>query len=79
MYFLRALTYFHLVMQFGDVPVVTKELKTKEEIQEHTARDPKSKVYELIIVIYKSCERPLPDNQSGDGVGRASKLPRMVC
>lgn len=74
MYFLRALTYFHLVMQFGDVPVVTKELKTKEEIQEHTARDPKSEVYDLIISdLTKVTESPLPDNQTGEGIGRASK------
>lgn len=74
MYFLRALTYYHLVMQFGDVPLVTKELKTKEEIQEHTARDPKSKVYDLIIDdLTKVTESPLPDNQTGDGIGRASK------
>ena len=74
MYFLRALTYFHLVMQFGDVPVVTKELKTKEEIQAHTARDPKSKVYDLIINdLIKVTESPLPDNQISNGLGRASK------
>ena len=74
MYFLRALTYFHLVMQFGDVPVVTTELKTKEEIQEHTARDPKSLVYNQIIDdLTKVTESPLPDNQTGDGIGRVSK------
>lgn len=74
MYFLRALTYFHLVMQFGDVPVVTKELKTKEEIQEHTARDPKEDVYSLIFSdLNNVIDSPLPDNQTNDGIGRASK------
>ncbi|MDR0744911.1 MAG: RagB/SusD family nutrient uptake outer membrane protein [Mediterranea sp.] len=46
--FLRALTYFHLVMQWGDVPVVTTELKTKEDIRAHTRRDPKGDVYHFI-------------------------------
>ena len=75
MQFLRALSYFHLVVQFGDVPVVTKELKTVEEIRAHTKRDPKSEAYNLIeedltAVINSS----LPDLQTGNGVGRACKV-----
>jgi hypothetical protein len=75
MRFLRALSYFNLVVQFGDVPIVTRELKTKEEIREHTRRSPKSEVYELIesdltAVIAGS----LPDLQTGTGIGRASKV-----
>ena len=74
MYFLRGLTYFHLVMQFGDVPIVTKELKTKDEIQKYTARQPKSEVYNLIISdLTQVINSELPDIQTGNGVGRASK------
>ena len=74
MYFLRGLTYFHLVLQSGDVPIVTKELKTKDEIQKHTARQPKSEVYALIISdLTQVIHSELPDIQTGNGVGRASK------
>lgn len=74
MYFLRALTYYHLVMQFGDVPIVTKELTTKDEIQSFTYRRPKSDVYTLIIEdLNKVVESKLPDNQTGSGIGRVSK------
>jgi hypothetical protein len=74
MRFLRALAYFNLVLQWGDVPIVTTELKTLDEIREHTKRDPKSEVYNLIksdlmAVINSS----LPDLQTGAGIGRASR------
>lgn len=74
MHFLRALTYAHLVFQFGDIPIVTKPLRTKNEIWDHTKRDPKAQVYNLIVsdltVVQQS---ELPDIQTGNGVGRASK------
>lgn len=74
MYFLRALSYFHLVVQWGDVPIVTKELKTKDEIWAHTKRDPKSEVYNLIENDLKATiESGLPDLQPVSGTGRASK------
>ena len=61
-------------MQFGDVPIVTKELKTKDEIQKYTARQPKSEVYNLIISdLTQVINSELPDIQTGNGVGRASK------
>jgi hypothetical protein len=74
MHFLRALAYFNLVVQWGDVPLVTTELKTLDEIKSHTKRDPKSEVYSLIksdltTVINSS----LPNLQTGAGIGRASK------
>lgn len=74
MHFLRALSYFHLVVQWGDVPIVTKELKTKDEIWAHTKRDPKSEVYALIENDLKiAVESQLPDIQLSSGTGRASK------
>jgi hypothetical protein len=74
MFFLRALAYFNLVVQWGDVPIVTTELKTLDEIWAHTKRDPKGEVYNLIksdlsAVISSS----LPNLQTGAGIGRASK------
>ena len=74
MRFLRALSYFHLVTQWGDVPIVTKELKTKDEIWEYTKREPKSRVYDLISEDLKfATESRLPDIQSARNTGRASK------
>lgn len=74
MYFLRALSYYHLVVQWGDVPIVTKELKTKDEIWEHTKRDPKADVYSLIESDLKATtESSLPDIQPTSGTGRPSK------
>lgn len=74
MHFLRGLTYAHLVFQFGDVPIVTKPLRTKAEIWAHTKRDPKAEVYNLIVsdleVVLQS---QLPDIQTGNSTGRASK------
>lgn len=74
MLFLRTLAYFNLVVQWGDAPIVTTELKTLDEIRNHTKRDPKSEVYNLIkndltVVIGSS----LPNLQTGESIGRASK------
>jgi hypothetical protein len=74
MKFLRALTYFYLVQDFGEVPVVTKELKTKQEIEEHLFRSPKNEIYNLITSDLKTViESLLPDIQAGENIGRASK------
>lgn len=74
MHFLRGLTYAHLVFQFGDVPIVTKPLRTKNEIWEHTKRDPKGEVYKLIVSdLEVALQSELPDIQTGNGTGRASK------
>ncbi|MDR2953469.1 MAG: RagB/SusD family nutrient uptake outer membrane protein, partial [Prevotella sp.] len=74
MHFLRGLTYAHLVFQFGDVPIVTIPLRTKGEIWAHTKRDPKAQVYDLIISdLQITVNSKLPDLQTGNGVGRASR------
>lgn len=74
MFFLRGLAYFNLVVQWGDVPVVTTELKTLNEIREHTKRDPKSEVYNLIKSDFTAViGSSLPNLQTGAGIGRASK------
>lgn len=74
MHFLRGLTYAHLVFQFGAVPIVTKPLRTKDEIWDHSRRDPKEDVYNLIVSdLQVVLQSDLPDVQTGNGVGRASK------
>lgn len=47
--FLRALTYFHLVTEWGDVPLILTELKTKDEVHANNYRRPKSEVYKAIF------------------------------
>ncbi len=47
--FLRALTYFYLVTEWGDVPLILNELTTKEEVNAANHRTPKQQVYEAIF------------------------------
>lgn len=73
--FLRALMYFHLVRLWGDVPLVTKQLTTADDVTAGTFREKQAAVYAQIVadlsdVITKS---PLPNLQTGANVGRVSK------
>jgi hypothetical protein len=47
--FVRALTYFHLVTEWGDVPLVLKKLETTDEVSAANYRRPKSEVYQAIF------------------------------
>ena len=47
--FIRALTYFHLVTEWGDVPLVLKRLETKDEVEANNYRRPKKEVYKAIF------------------------------
>jgi hypothetical protein len=72
--FLRALMYFHLVRQWGAVPLVTKQLKTSEEVTAYTYRVADSTVYAQIISDLKDVlASPLPNFQTSGNIGRASK------
>lgn len=72
--FLRALMYFHLVRQWGAVPLVTKQLTTSDEVTAYTYRVADTAVYAQIITDLKDVlESPLPNFQTGDKIGRASK------
>lgn len=73
--FLRALMYFHLVRLWGDVPLVTKQLTTADDVTANTFREKQATVYAQIVadltdVITNS---PLPNLQSGANIGRVSK------
>jgi len=73
--FLRALMYFHLVRLWGDVPLVTKQLTTADDVAANTTRVPQATVYAQIVadltdVITNS---PLPNLQTGANIGRVSK------
>ena len=72
--FIRALIYFHLVRTWGDVPLVTKQLTTLEEVTANTFREKKEKVYEQIVADLKDAlNNPLPNQQTGANKGRVSK------
>ncbi|SFW81674.1 RagB/SusD family nutrient uptake outer membrane protein [Chitinophaga sancti] len=72
--FLRALIYFHLVRQWGAVPLVTTQLTTSDEVTAYTYRVADTVVYAQIITDLKDVlASGLPDFQTGDKIGRASK------
>ena len=72
--FIRALIYFHLVRKWGDVPLVTKQLVTLEEVKANTFREKKEKVYEQILADLKDVvNSALPNQQTGANKGRVSK------
>lgn len=72
--FLRALTYFHLVTEWGDVPLILTELKTKDEVQANNYRRPKSEVYKAVFAdLDYVLGSPLADMQPASECGRASK------
>lgn len=72
--FLRALIYFHLVRKWGDVPLVTKQLSTTEEVTAATYRVKDSIVYGQIVADLKDVvASPLPNFQTGSSQGRVSK------
>ncbi len=72
--FIRALIYFHLVRTWGDVPLVTKQLVTLEEVAEYTFREKKEKVYEQIVADLRDVvNSSLPNQQTGANKGRVSK------
>lgn len=72
--FIRAMIYFHLVRKWGDVPLVTKQLTTLEEVKTYTFREKKEKVYEQIVADLKDVvNSELPNQQTGANKGRVSK------
>lgn len=72
--FLRALMYFQLVRKWGAVPVVTKQLKTTDEITANTYRQPEADVYAQIVADLKDgLTSTLPNLQTGSNAGHVSK------
>jgi hypothetical protein len=72
--FLRAVAYFHMVRMWGDVPLVTKQLITPEDVAANTFREKQATIYALIVADLKDAlNSNLPNLQTGAGIGRASK------
>lgn len=71
--FLRALYYFHLVKNFGDVPLVTTKVESMEEAFALNKRTSKELIYELIESDLNFATGNLPLNYTGNDVGRITK------
>ena len=72
--FIRALAYFRLVREFGDVPLVTKPL-TSDELAASTFREKKETVYAQIVAdLTDVVNSLLPDSQPLAQKGRVSKV-----
>lgn len=72
--FIRALMYFQLVRKWSDVPLVTNQLNSTNDIITNTFREKKEKVYEQIITDLKEAvASDLPNQQPLTGKGRVSK------
>jgi len=70
---IRALIYFHLVREWGDVPLVTTQLTTTAQITASTARTPQATVYNQIVADLKDAlNSPLPTTQATGTIGRLS-------
>ncbi len=72
--FLRALSYFWLVTEWGDVPLVLKVLESADDVRANNYRRPKSDVYAAIDDDLKYVtESPLAEVQPASACGKASK------
>jgi hypothetical protein len=70
---IRALIYFHLVREWGDVPLVTTQLTTTDQVSAATARVPQLTVYNQIVADLKDAvNSPLPTTQATGTIGRLS-------
>lgn len=72
--FLRALAYYWLVTEWGDVPLVLKELESTEEVRANNYRRPKAEIYQAIFDDLKYVtESPLSDVQPASACGKVGK------
>jgi len=77
--FVRALCYFHLVADWGAVPLVLKKLETLDEVNASNVRTDKDLVYQAIFDDCKFVvESKLADLQSAANCGKASKVAAMA-
>lgn len=71
--FIRALMYFNLVREFGDVPLVTERLTSEAQAAALTARVPRETVYGQIVADLKEVTASnLPVSQPAASKGRVS-------
>jgi len=71
--FLRALVYFELVRNFGDVPLVTATPVSFDAESVQVPRDPAAEIYTQIIADLQFASQNLPVSREGNNIGRATK------
>lgn len=72
--FVRALLFFHMVRKFGDIPLVTEEITTKEQAVALAFRVKEVEVYKQIVKdLTDALDSNLPNQQWEYQVGRTSK------
>ncbi|MCT1529561.1 RagB/SusD family nutrient uptake outer membrane protein [Sphingobacterium daejeonense] len=72
--FVRALLYFHMVRKFGDIPLSTVEVTSKEQANELAFRQKEEVVYAQIVKdLTEALSSNLPDTQHDYEIGRTSK------
>ena len=70
---IRALIYFHLVREWGDVPLVTTQFTNLADVTASTGRNPQAAVYAQIVADLKDAQgSPLPATQAAGTIGRIS-------
>lgn len=69
--FLRALNYFHLVINFKDVPIITKVPTTRSEY--FVKQSPEADVWALIIKDFQEAKAKLPASYPAKWAGRATQ------
>lgn len=72
--FIRANVYYHLVQQFGDVPLETEPTVT---VKTEAFRAPESQVWDLIIEDLKYGVDNLPESYQASELGRVTKYAAM--
>lgn len=72
--FVRALLYFHMVRKFGDIPLSTEEVSSKDQADKLAFRVKEAEVYAQIVKdLTESLDSNLPNQQKDYAVGRTSK------
>ncbi|QKJ30343.1 RagB/SusD family nutrient uptake outer membrane protein [Mucilaginibacter mali] len=71
--FLRAMMYFRLVREWGDVPLVTKQLNNVDEVGAATFREKQATVYAQIVAdLTDATKAPLAKLQTAATTGRVT-------
>ncbi|MFC5409058.1 RagB/SusD family nutrient uptake outer membrane protein [Larkinella bovis] len=71
-YFLRAMYYFILVTNFGDVPLILKVVDVSNPAEKQPARSPVASVYAAILKDFEEAEKRLPVSYGDDDIGRVT-------
>jgi len=69
--FIRALNYFHLAINFGDVPIITTVPKDRDDY--FVKQSPEAEVWAQVIADFQDAKNGLPVSYPAEWVGRATK------